>query len=179
MRIKNIESGIKSTKRSIASCFVLPDSSPKGFTLLFASLISSLLLAVGLVIFDITLRELMLSSVVRDSDYAVYTADTGIECALYWDFKYDGASSAFATSSLSPRAASISCNGQNVSLADVVQDVNGATTTFTINMTPRPYCAIVEVAKAHNPTDTTIVSRGYNTCNASPQRIERSLQVNY
>ena len=54
----------------------------KGFTLFFALLVSSLALAIGVSIYDITVRELNLSEAATQSQYAVYAADTGAECAL-------------------------------------------------------------------------------------------------
>src|ERR1700687_4944182 len=98
----------------------------KGFTLFFAVLVASLALAIGLSIYDITVRELDLSSTVTQSEYAIYAADTGAECALYWDFHYTsgganfGTNSAFATSSTDSLggtgvpSSGISCNGQDV-----------------------------------------------------------------
>ena len=66
-------------------------------------LVGSLALAVGLAIYDLTIRELDLSAVATQSQYAVYAADTGAECALYWDTKCPLGScvvnSTFATSS--------------------------------------------------------------------------------
>lgn len=151
----------------------------RGFTLLFASLVASLLLAVGLAIFDITLKEVILSSTARDSSYAIYTADTGIECALYWDFKYGGSGSAFATSSASPSPATIICNSQSITPA-VAATLSAATSTFSLTLTPQPYCATVTVAKSGSPLDTVVTSHGYNTCvPGDPRRIERALQVNY
>ncbi len=152
----------------------------RGFTLLFASLVASLLLAVGISIFDITIKEVILASTARDSAYAIYTADSGLECAFYWDFKNAGLNvSAFATSSLSSPAASISCNNQTIT-PSIIATPSAATTTFTLAMTPQPYCATVTVAKRGTPTRTTITSSGYNTCNASdPRRIERALEANY
>ncbi len=60
----------------------------RGFTLFYAMLISSLLLAIGIAIFNITFKELTLSSGARESANAFYAADTGLECALYWDLKH-------------------------------------------------------------------------------------------
>lgn len=72
--------------------------SSRGFTLLYAVLISSVLLAIGIAIFEITVRELRLSSVIRESQYAFYAADAGVECVLHSDFKFNGSQSAFAGS---------------------------------------------------------------------------------
>src|SRR5438067_322100 len=88
----------------------------RGFTMFFAVLVGSLALSVGLVIFDITVRELALSAAVTQSQYAIYAADSGAECALYWDTKYTGgsSSSAFATSTYAGASSGISCNSQDV-----------------------------------------------------------------
>jgi hypothetical protein len=57
----------------------------RGFALLFAVLITSIMLAVGLAIFNITVKEIILSGEARESSAAFYAADSGVECALYWD----------------------------------------------------------------------------------------------
>ena len=66
------------------------NNNQKGFALLFAVLMSSLLLTVGLSIFSIALKELSISTSGRQSQYAFYAADSGRECALYWDKKAGG-----------------------------------------------------------------------------------------
>jgi len=60
----------------------------RGFVLLFAILVSSVILAVGMGAFNITLKELALSAAGRDSQVAFYYADTGSECAFFWDRKH-------------------------------------------------------------------------------------------
>lgn len=58
---------------------------PRGFTIFFAVLVGSLALAIGLSIYELLVRELELSQVATQSQFAIYAADTGAECALYWD----------------------------------------------------------------------------------------------
>lgn len=70
-----------------------PLSTCAGFILFYALLIASLLLAVALAIVNITFKELVLSSGARESANAFYAADTGLECALYWDLKHESLSS--------------------------------------------------------------------------------------
>jgi hypothetical protein len=165
----------------------------KGFTLFFALLISSLALAIGLAIYDITVRELQLSEAATQSQYAIYAADTGAECALYWENKYTtgngGTNSAFATSSADTQFATsgVICNGQDVAASAVTAgnwpqavDANDATTTFSIAGTTTALpCSIVYVYKSGNPSVTTVVSHGYNTCTAGPLQLERVFQVTY
>jgi hypothetical protein len=57
----------------------------KGYTLLFAVLISSLVLGVAVSILNIARKELILTSGARESQYAFYAADTGYECAEWYD----------------------------------------------------------------------------------------------
>ena len=164
----------------------------KGFTLFFALLVSSLALAIGLAIYDITIRELQLSETATQSQYAVYAADTGAECALYWEYKYvgnGGSNSAFATSSADTQvpASGIICSGQDVAAAaraagtwPQASGASSATTTFTIaGATAAAPCAVVYVYKSGNPSNTTVVSHGYNTCTAGPLQLERVFQVTY
>ncbi len=76
----------------------------RGFTAFFAVLVSSLALSVGLAIYDLLIRQLELSQVATQSVYAIFAADAGIECALYWDAKapsLNGSPSVFGTSSVS------------------------------------------------------------------------------
>lgn len=61
----------------------------KGFAMLFAVLTSSVILSIGLSIFTLTLKELTLSSSVRESNFAFYAATAGYECALFQDFNED------------------------------------------------------------------------------------------
>lgn len=100
----------------------------RGFTLFFAMLAASLALSVGLAIFDLTARQIELSGAATQSQFAIYSADMGAECALYWDYKYTnagtnnngGSGSAFATSSLDTlepaTGAGLLCNGQDITL---------------------------------------------------------------
>ena len=160
-----------------------------------------MIVAVGTAIFEITYHETNFAIVARDSNLALYAADTGEDCALYWDYQYSGSAnfnsgSIFATSSNSNQLP-----GKNVAYCvgnkDIIDgwSVNNplnvtapaATTTFLVHIpkdTPSA-CAEVIVAKYGTPLRTTITSRGYNTpkCptedNSVTNRIERALQANY
>ncbi len=57
----------------------------KGFVLLFSVLVASLVLSVGMSIISIALKQVVLSGSGRESQYAFYMANTGAECATYWD----------------------------------------------------------------------------------------------
>ncbi len=174
----------------------------KGFTIFFAMLVGSLSLAIGLAIYDLTIRELDLSATATQSQYAIYAADAGAECVLYWDAWWNGGGSAFATSTQSaPPSSGATCLGQDIitdgtppatyappstSWTDWVltSNASSATTTFTLGLgsTATSACAVVDVNKVSQSGAiiTTIVSRGFNVCapNITP-RVERRFEVRY
>ncbi len=169
---------------------------PKGFALLFAVLAASLLLSIGLSIFLLTVKELALSSYTRDSQFSFYAADSGAECALYWDLKQNqSVGGTFATSSyyggVSPYQ--INCGNTTVALVLGPTDGSDATTTFAMPLNDVPgqsYCALVIVSKSDpNHTgisSTNISSSGYNICDSSANPawgnqnlVERTLYVSY
>lgn len=57
----------------------------KGFALLFSILVSSLLLSIGLSIFNIALKELAISTATSRSIHSFYAADSGREAVMYED----------------------------------------------------------------------------------------------
>ena len=153
----------------------------QGFTLLIAIITTSMLLIVSFVVVNIALKQLVLASAGKESQYAFYTADGGVECATYWDLK-DSSLSQF--SSTTP--GTITCNGQTIGVSNP-QTVNTiptqsaviggvATSTFEIDFAKG--CAIVRVGKQ---TGLTIIeSRGYNTCDTSSiRRFERGVLLTY
>lgn len=168
----------------------------QGFTLLFAVLVSTLVLAVGASIINIALKQVVLSGVGRESQYAFYAANTGIECAYYWDLAGFANRRVFATStiSLEPPEGEIFCAG-----IDIIADGDGAGNLidypgnkFHVNSFELDFeseeegissCAKIFVKKeilAGGIASTTIESRGYNTCDTeNPRRIERGLELYY
>ena len=167
----------------------------RGFALLFSVLVAGILLTIGLGIFSITYKELLLSSSDRESQVAFYAADTGTECALYWDIQHpDTSYSVFglvlspATTSPPDASSPILCGNQDV-ITNGYWNPGGVEapieTTFRIeNIGGTDACADVTVTKDYDAgageRTTRIDSRGFNTCdtNAS-RRAERGLRVEY
>lgn len=86
----------------------------KGVTLLLAVLVSSIALSVGIGIFSLLFSEIQISGSAKDSVTAFYAADSGLECAIYWELLENKGylpSSPFASGS----GASITCNGTSYS----------------------------------------------------------------
>jgi hypothetical protein len=152
----------------------------RGFALLFSVLTGSLLLAVGLAIFSIAKKELELSTAGRESQYAFYAADTGLECALYYDalerFPASNEGEDFSIDT-------IVC-GQEMTEKTASGDATSYTSAFQFSIPAddgRATCAVVSVIKTlvGDGVATRIISRGYNTCQPDAQQIERALQALY
>jgi Tfp pilus assembly protein PilX len=137
----------------------------KGFALLFSVLVSSLLLTIGLSIFNIALKELAISRASRQSIYAFYAADSGREYVLYRDtnvgdmlpFDFDREST-YSTSAVT--------NNGNITL---VKDIGGPNYKVTITKS------------WHDPTrlkmDTIIKATGWDS--EGGDRIERAIEETY
>lgn len=162
----------------------LHSAAQSGFTLFIALIVSSLLLAIGFSLSTIILKQLVFSNSGKESQLAFYAADSGAECALYWDRKdvqgYTIAEGAFATSTdfkdifcgtggpNTPATAQVGSFSKENSV-----DGLSATTTFyadysDLSNPTHKACAKVTVSKWFDlnneiPVEhTRIDSRGYN-----------------
>lgn len=63
---------------------LFPKQKNRGYTLLFAVLLSSLVLSIGISILTISRKELTLSASSRESQASFFAADTGIECTRFY-----------------------------------------------------------------------------------------------
>jgi len=154
----------------------------RAFALLFAMFVSSIMLSIGLGISNVIYKELVLSGIGRESEYSLYNAQSGLECALHLNQTDPGF---FATASgQGSGTPGSTCDGAAVTgISYNVDPTAGATTTFQFNiqyLPPNPQmCAQVEVFKSAN-NYMTVESRGYNTpCTdlVNPRRVERSLKL--
>ncbi len=171
----------------------------QGFVLLFAVLMVSVVLTISLSLFNITYKQIILSSTGKDSQVAYNNAYIGLSCAKYWDRYYRtesinivnatnypfGKYGAFFTPGVRD---DIYCAGQSVGdfiRDDFVEDV--FTTAFNISF-PGGGCSDVKITKNQNvyqsgsdDPPTTIRARGYNLdCNVtSSRKVERGVRADY
>ena len=164
---------------------ILHTSPRRGFTVLFAVLVGSLLFSLGLAIAELSIKEIVLSAAGKQSETAFFGADTGIECALYFDRRV---ANTFPDSSdtIPSGNKKITCNSKNSNNIPLSFSGNptAATTTFQIPLSLG--CANVTVGKTKSPGpgipgNTIIESRGQNECGvgANPSRVERALRARY
>ena len=150
----------------------------KGFTLFVAMVVTGTLLLLATGIINLAIKQSFIARAGYDSQLAFYAADTGMECALFWDVKNPAGSgqSAFATST----GSTINCNRDASNpLNEWVVGGSSVSTINKITFLPDPFCAIVVVTKNDNGT-TKVESFGYNTCDAtSARRVERAVRATY
>ena len=158
---------------------------PRGFTLLVALIFTSVILAVGLALTDIAVKQVVLASTAQESQYAFYNADSALECGLDQDVQshtFDYYNEAVG-SNLGP----FMCEGQSIlynagAVASITAATSSRTTTFSVPCTAGGEQAQVTVLKydVNGNYKTFIYSDGFNNCTDSdPQRVERGLQSHY
>ncbi len=157
----------------------------RGFVLLFAVMLSSIILAIALGVENIALKEINFGTSARETNNAFFAADTGAECALFND---KSNTSVFA---LDGTGTFPSCLGSQIPFSSpVVTDTSSATYYFIIPElgSASISCANVSVKKEDNldgTITTTVTSKGYNngggqgSCIPTSNSVERELQVIY
>jgi hypothetical protein len=106
-------------------------STSSGYTLLFAMIVASIVLAIGVSLLTISRKEFDLSSSATQSSNAFYAADSGIGCAEYWDNN-----SEFTIPASS--ASSIICSLDGTSIPVNVCVSGGSACTGDISISPNP-----------------------------------------
>jgi len=188
--VANSQKFIKSKVHKVKlSTFNFRLSTRKGFALLFAMFVSSIMLSIGLGISNVIYKELILSGIGRESEYSFYTAQTGLECALYLQNVHPALfPQRMGESPVNPQSSDL-CAGSMIANASSIEGLEGATTTFDVIVPPpdpnpsghKEMCAQVLVFKSAS-NYITVESRGYNVgCSAddlrNPRRVERSLKL--
>ncbi len=153
----------------------------KGFALLFAVLISGLLITIGISIFNISIKELMISASIRDSQTAYYAADSAAECFFYWDTISDYFKYCEPTDTCIKETELIRCNGNDV-VFESEGDNNFKSNQFirysTDSTDTLEPVAFMEVTKTKNNGVVDIMSsfKGYNT-GETGRRVERAYRI--
>lgn len=143
----------------------------RGFTLLIAVVLTSVLLSVGLALLDVAYKQILLSSTASQSTVAFYAADSVLECALYWDQQ-------FTAFDFQNPLTSVTCRNIAIPLTTSVSG-STRTTTFDVPCVTGGVLGEVTAYKDSNG-DTSIYATGYSTCDtAFARRIERGLKITY
>jgi hypothetical protein len=133
----------------------------KGAVLLIAILVSSVALAVGFGVYNRTYRELVFASFWKQTQVAFSAADSGLECALYYE--------------LHPTVDPVACFGTTILPATWTPGELTDSDGFDLTV-PGGGCVNIRIEWNTILLATTTKARGYNTCDAAnPRRVERGL----
>lgn len=143
-----------------------------GYAILFTIVIVSAISVITAGLTNAAYKQLVLSSLAKDSQSAFYKADTAVDCALYADRKNPG--------EIITNGGSWSCGGENLTV-NLLEGGN-----YTINptndtaLTPCLRITVTKVAIPGPLIETTMSARGYNICNLNNIRtVEREIQIKY
>lgn len=156
-------------------------SRKRGFVLLFAIVLSSIVLSIAIGVANIAYKEIRFGTSVKDTNDAFFAADTGVECALFYD---KPAQNKFP---IAGPATSITC--ATVSITPTFSEI-GTTGNYVFTLTGigglSKSCAKVTINKTSSPSTTRVISKGYNDggdapgfCIQGPNSVERQLELNY
>jgi len=153
-----------------------------GFAILFAVLLSSFLITLGISIFNISLKEIQIVTSQRDSLVAYYAADSARECANYWDAKQAAFPVCFLSDCSNSVSVDITCNGATSTLtftptgttfaSNIVKDAFNYSST-TNDILPVSDLQVIKSFVNSNVV-TTINTWGHNTTVVG-RRVERGI----
>jgi len=139
-----------------------------GFALLMTLIVVSVLISIGLVIVDLTLKQVRLSTNTKDSESAFHAANAGLECARYW--RRVASSTMETGGDINP--ACFSGTAATSTKTSIVSDANGNILLYTYGFTwgTNQRCSIMStLVMAASPTgaglslDVTQYIPGYPT----------------
>jgi len=173
----------------------------KGYTLLFAVIVSILVLSIAAFILSVSRKQFLLSSASRDSMYAFYAADSGLECAVENRGLLATSSPQAGTPSDTLTCGIGTGGGAGTwSIARMSGASGAGTSTFSMfvgtNDSGGSACVTVRVGQWYDTSGnivTNIESRGYNIgwnappngagtgdCSVTgPRKAERALKLTY
>jgi|GEM_PF-1480114 len=131
------------------------DNKNSGFVMLFAVVLSSIVLAMTLGVLDIALKEIKFGNPAIQSNDASFAADAGVECALF----NDKSTSNVFVPSVPSGVRRVQCVGLNPIVTGIYPDFDFTLANFSSNSINKK-CASVHVNK--NGFITTVTSKGYN-----------------
>jgi hypothetical protein len=152
-----------------------------GYAILFTIVIVSAISVITAGLTNAAYKQLILSSLAKDSQVAFFQADTAADCALYFDAVY-----IVENVGTPPQDGDLwTCGGLELGLS-----TSDIMTSYALNppqVDSSDPCFRIEVKKAttkdsedNDVVNTTISARGYNICDKGNVRtVEREIYIKY
>ena len=154
------------------------ENTRSGYAILFAVVIVSVVSFLAIGLSNTTYKQLILSSVARDSSTSFFQADTGTECALYADLVLQMG----VNETANPWPCGVDARGNDLLYKINKNDQGYYLNTVNDSQTIPCFEFSVEKLTPIQPNDPTvdIKSRGYNSCDKrNPRTVEREIEVTY
>lgn len=165
-------------------------NSKRGFVLLFAVVLSAIIFSISLGMINISLKEINFGTSAKATNEAFFAADTGAECALFYDLvpieSFFGSGDALLISGINPV-----CAGNTINLEEEFEGLGPWTFVVLGLGEEHKACAKVKITRildsSNNILSTQIISKGYNMggndtpdCSSTNNnRVERVLELTY
>lgn len=163
-------------------------SQSRGAVLLVAILVSSVALAVGLGVYSRTYKELLLGSYWKQAQIAFAAADSGLECALYWELNPGtggvGTASCFGVMipgwdpKVSVGSFSMSTSGGGCVNVIITGGVSTTTEARGYN-TPGAWSSVFSWQSTGWGRGYWVSNPYFSCSNNNPRRVERGLKITY
>lgn len=152
----------------------LLETKQKGYAILFTMVLVGIISTIAIGLANLSYKQLILSSVARDSQISFYQADMALECALYVENIEN------KETLTSPYICGINSNGNNYSL-DFAINTNGSG-SYELNPSSSDISSsspCFNISRTENLEGVISVdAKGYNICNKTNIRtVEREVQV--
>lgn len=151
----------------------------KGYAILFTVIIISAISALAAGLANTSYKQLILSSLVKNSQSAFYQADTAADCALYADLIYN--------TTIKPGFFENEelwfCGGIDLKVLPVGDDFKSYN-LIPVDEESNDPCFRISVTKSLSVSEESqgvqIKARGYNICKLNnPRVVEREIEIDY
>ncbi|MCE9517551.1 hypothetical protein K8Q96_00950 [Candidatus Nomurabacteria bacterium] len=163
--------------------FIKKTKTQSGYAILFTVVVVSIILTLALGLSSASYKQIVVSSVAKDSQLAFYQSDTATECALYAEARTEMFTS---TSVIDSFVCGLDKNGSEYTLF-ISRSATPSSETYDLEpasswSTSSNPCFNMSVSKTvgTDPIITTVRAKGYNICNnASLRAVEREIDISY
>lgn len=138
-----------------------------GFVLLYAVLVTMVVVTVGVLMINIVTRQIVLSSVSKNSQISYYAANAGFECSNYYKLQRVWGVINNIDGFIPPEQnIQVECLGQSKNLNNLASPDYLYEWSFLVD---DKSCVDVEISRNSNGDDFNILAKGYNvsTLNSS------------
>ena len=136
-------------------------SSQSGFALLLTLLVVSVLIAIGLTVLDLSIKQIRLSTNAKESESAFHAANAGVECARYW--RRIASTTMETGGSITPTCFSVASTDSRLAVidpTDISGDGNAYLYKYSLSWGTKPRCTkISTLVIVASPTGTGLTLR--------------------